>query len=358
MTTAEEQRREAGSLLIVGIESEDLDDADRALVERVQPFGVILFKRNTPSREAVAAIAARVREVAPAAVLAIDHEGGRVQRLPAPFTHFPPALELARKGGPAKASAVGRAHARELRAAGFAIDFAPVLDVHTNPDNPVIGDRAFGTTPEEVIHHALPYAQGLAEGGALGCGKHFPGHGDTATDSHVELPVLGAATHPVERLRRIELRPFARAISQGMPMLMTAHVRCEALDAERPATFSPTVLEDCLRGELGFAGAVVSDDLDMGAVAASGDVGEAAVEATAAGCDLLLVCQKAASVAAAHDALVAALERDAIPKYRMAQVRKRRDRLSKRLRKLAKHEPPADCIGCDDHRRLCEELSA
>lgn len=342
---------------MVGLEEPVLDDEARKLLREVQPLGVILFARNMPDRETLLTLTAALREENPNYLLAIDHEGGRVDRMPSGFTKMPPALQMAACADPGMLRKAGRLHASELRAAGFDVNFAPVLDVHTNPDNPVIGDRSFGTTPEQVIHNALPYLQGLAEGGVIGCGKHFPGHGDTGVDSHLELPSLPARTHTLERLRTLEMRPFARAISDNIPMLMTAHVLCEALDAENPATLSRKVIEECLRRELGYDRVVVSDDMEMGAIVKNYSMGEAAVQAIAAGCDLLLVCRRPELIREAHEGLVRAIESNALEPYRIAEASRRRSKLLERRRKMAKKfRGGTECIGCDEHARLSEAL--
>ncbi len=342
---------------MVGIPGTALDPATIDYLNKINPLGVILFARNTPDLDTVVALVRDLREALPDVLLSIDHEGGRVNRLPGPFTHLPPALTMARKGDPSLLRDAGHLHAAELRAAGFDIDFAPVLDVHTNPDNPIIGDRAFGTTPEEVAHFALPYMQGLAEGGILGCGKHFPGHGDTSTDSHLELPVLPAATHDLRRLRELELRPFARAIAQGVPMLMTAHILVEAFDAELPATLSPKMIDGCLRSELGYKGFVVSDDLEMKAVADRWGVGPSAVAAINAGCDGCLVCVTSEAALEAHAALAAAIENGTIDRYRLSQIAGRRDKLRSRARKFAKLPRDLAAIGSEEHRALLARLA-
>jgi beta-N-acetylhexosaminidase len=180
-----------------------------------------------------------------------------------------------------------------------------VLDVHTNPANPVIGNRAFGVTPEAAARHALAFWRGLRGAGLVGCGKHFPGHGDTRTDSHHELPVVD---HDLARLRAVELAPFAAAARAGMEAFMTAHVLYPALDPDRPATLSRRILTDLLRGELGFRGVIVSDDLGMKAVADRHPIDELAVACIEAGADHLLVREPAARQIAAHEALVRAAE--------------------------------------------------
>jgi beta-N-acetylhexosaminidase len=353
---ANERPVTAGDLLLIGLPGPELDADSRALLDEVRPLGVILFRRNIQSTGQLKKLIADVKEGRPDLLMAIDHEGGRVHRMPADFTHFPPSLVAARSGDPGLMKDLALAHAAELREAGFNLTFSPVLDVHTNPDNPIIGDRAFGTTPEEVIHHALPYAQGLVEGGILPCGKHFPGHGDTALDSHLALPVLPAATHNLQRLRSLELRPFARAIAQGLPMIMTAHVVCEALDPTAPATLSPRVIDGCLRGELGFQGYVISDDLEMKAVHDHYQVGRAAVLSILAGCDGCLVCATPSLIREAHQTLASAIASGEIPAATLAAVARRRDRLLAKARKLAKVAVPAGSIGSPAHAALNARL--
>jgi beta-N-acetylhexosaminidase len=165
--------------------------------------------------------------------------------------------------------------------------FAPVLDVHTNPDNPVIGDRSLATTPDAVARLGWAYAEGLMSAGVLPCGKHFPGHGDTDVDSHYALPTL---PHDLDRLRQVEWPPFRHAVAQGLPSLMTAHVLFPALDPDWPATLSPRLLHDVLREEWGFEGVVCSDDLEMKGVAAHYSLEEIAVQGLKAGVDLFLLC--------------------------------------------------------------------
>ena len=191
-------------------------------------------------------------------MVAIDHEGGRVLRLGEPFTQFPPAAVVGRTRNPDLAYRVGHAMGVELASVGIDLSFAPVLDVHSNPANPVIGDRAFGSDPALVSEMGIALMRGLHDGGVLSCGKHFPGHGDTEKDSHLELPVVRRSRAELEQT---ELVPFRAAIAAGVPMLMSAHVLYPALDPEHPATLSRAILTDLLRGELHFDGVVASDDL-------------------------------------------------------------------------------------------------
>ena len=300
--------RHVGQLLSVGFDGTAAPDDLLARIAAGEVGGVMLFRPNVSSPAQVAALVAGLRGAAPGdtpLLVSIDQEGGLVQRVRAPATEWPPMLSVGAGGDPARTAAVGRALGEELAALGIGWDFAPVLDVHTNPANPVIGNRAFGSDPDAVITHALSFWRGLRAAGLVGCGKHFPGHGDTRTDSHHELPVVA---HDVDRLRAVELAPFAAAARAGMEALMTAHVLYPALDADRPATLSRRIATDVVRGELGFRGVLVSDDLGMKAVADRFPIDELAVGAIAAGCDHLLVRQPAARQQAAFEAIVRAAE--------------------------------------------------
>lgn len=310
-----ELRKDVGRLLWIGFEGTSIDETLRATLEAGDAGGVTLFARNLPkSGDEIDLIALRelndALHTAGAAsgeelLISVDQEGGRVQRIKAPARHYPPMMR-AEPGSDAEAlvalTQLGKRMGAELVEWGFDIDFAPVLDVNTNPANPIIGDRAFGCEPDIVAARALAFASGLEAAGILPCGKHFPGHGDTATDSHLALPRLDFS---LDRLRTIELAPFVKAIAARLPMLMTAHVIFAAVDAEVPATLSRAVVTGILREELGYDGVVVSDDLDMRAVADNFAVGEAAVQAIEAGCDVLLLCRNRAHQEEARDALIA-----------------------------------------------------
>jgi len=300
----------AGQALVAGFGAEGPPPALRQALRQGELGGVILFKRNVGEPEQVAALVDSIAREAPGdqpPLVAVDQEGGRVARLGPPVIQLPPMRRLGEQDDAAATRDAARRLGAQLRALGFTMDFAPVLDVDTNPDNPIIGDRSFGRTPEVVIRHALAFAEGLGEGGVLSCGKHFPGHGDTDLDSHLALPRL---PHDRARLDRIELAPFRAAVGR-IPSIMTAHVVFEALDPGVPATLSRKVVTDLLRGELGYDGVVVSDDLEMKAVSERWGIPEAAVAAVEAGCDVVLVCSQVEACLAAHEALVRRAERDA-----------------------------------------------
>jgi len=316
--------RRIGALLAVGIPGPTIDSDTRRWLEDLQPGCVVLFRRNFVDADRVGELTDALHALASQPLVAIDQEGGRVARLTQPFTKLPAAARIGATGDPQLAYRTGRALARELRCAGVDIDFAPVLDIHSNPRNEVIGDRAFGRTPEVVAEMAIALQRGLLDGGIIPCGKHFPGHGDTIEDSHFALPSCARSRAELEAR---ELRPFRAAITAGLPMIMTAHVVYPALDSSAPATLSPRLVQELLRDELGFEGVIATDDMDMRAVVDGYEPGEAAVLALAAGCDLVLVCQSLATAAQARDAIVAALVAGRLPESRMEEAVARMDHL-------------------------------
>jgi beta-N-acetylhexosaminidase len=303
--------RSVGQRFMVGF---DGCEASADVKRLIRDFGVghaILFARNVDSPEQVAELVRELQATARTArhdvplLVAVDQEGGRVARLRAPWTVWPPLRALGRTGSAALAARVGEALAAELAPCGIRCDFAPVVDVDTNPRNPVIGDRSFGDDPDLVGRLGAAMIGGLQRGGVAACAKHFPGHGDTDVDSHLDLP---AVEHSRSRLEDVELRPFRRAIEADVAMVMTAHVVVRELDDAVPATLSPAVVDGLLRGEMGFGGVVVSDDLRMKAVADRWRPEAAAALAVRAGCDLLPVCADTEAQVEAIEGVVRALE--------------------------------------------------
>ncbi len=346
--------RQCARMLMIGFPGRVADPELLALVDQ-GVYGAILFARNVGTPEQTAALCRALKAHAKRPfILAVDQEGGRVARLRgAPFTALAPMRELGLRGDELLARRVGRLLAHELRAVGFDWDFAPVLDVDTNPKNPVIGDRSFHAGAAEVGRLGVALARGLEDGGVASCGKHFPGHGDTHQDSHHDLPRL---PHDLERLRRLELLPFAEYARAGLASLMTAHVIFEAVDPGVPATMSARVLTGVLRGELGFKGVVVSDDLEMKAIADHYPIEEAMIEGTLAGVDLFLVCHKAELQRRAIFALVAAVKSGRVPHARVLEANQRLDALAQRFA-----HPPEDLLatlGNDAHRSLADGLAA
>lgn len=348
-------RAAVSRLFLSGLPGPTLDADTRRLHAELPFGGVTLFRQNASDPAGMRALVRALHALDPdlPPLVAIDHEGGRVHRLSAPFTHFPAAAVVASHGTTTVRS-VATAMARELAALEIDLTFAPVLDVASNPANPVIGDRSFGTSPDAASGAALAAFRATRAAGLLTCGKHFPGHGDTATDSHHELPVV---TRDRRALARTELPPFRAAIAARIPILMSAHVHYPALDPKLPATLSPTILTGLLRRRYGFRGVIATDDLEMRAIADHWGPGEAAVMALAAGCDLLLFCHRQDWLRIAVAAVEEAVGRGRLAEARIADAHRRVTRLRRWRRAHARREHLA-VIGCAAHRRLAAALRA
>ncbi len=318
--------RLAASLLVVGFPGQEVPAETGALVDR-GISGAIFFKSNIGEPAEIASLTAELKtRAARPFLLCLDQEGGRVARLREGFTRVPPMRQVGAGGDAALAEAIGRILGEECRAVGFDLDFAPVVDVDSNPLNPVIGDRSFGRRAALCGKLGAAMARGIQSAGVAACAKHFPGHGDTTQDSHETLPRL---PHDLARLREVELPPFQALARAGVASMMTAHVVFEALDPALPATLSSKAL-GLLREEIGFQGVLVSDDLEMGAIAERWPVGEAAVQAVLAGCDLLLVCHRADRQVEAIDALRRAAEQDDRIRDRLFEAANRVEKLRRR----------------------------
>lgn len=268
-----------------------LGDHDKRLLSLLKPAGVVLFRANfladTGYEDWLSTHAKLLHDVRQyierdEVLIGIDHEGGGVLRPPAPVTPFAYAREW-----PRQAAEVGRAMGVELRSLGFNVNFAPVVDVNSNPANPVIGQRAFGTTPDAVVPAARAFLDAMQAEGVLGCPKHFPGHGDAAVDLHYSLPVIDIDP---KTFRSRELEAFRHFNDAQTRMIMTAHIVISQIDPGIPATMSKKILQDILRGELGFEGVVVSDDLGMKAISDQLDKPETTIRIVDAGCDLMCMC--------------------------------------------------------------------
>jgi beta-N-acetylhexosaminidase len=341
-----------GDLLALGFEGTALPDEIVDLAAEAGLGGVVLFARNCPSLDAVLTLTAAARALGPDVLVLVDHEGGRVHRLPVPFTRFPAAGAIGAIGDPELAAQVGRAMARELRAAGFDSGLTPVLDCLTDPRSVVIGDRAYAADPEMVAACGVAFIRAVLAEGLVPVAKHFPGHGRTPLDSHLVLPEVPA---PLDELERVELGPFRRALDAGCPAVLVAHVRYLALDAEYPASLSAEITGGLLRGRLGFAGLVLSDDLEMAAVRSGWGVGGAAVRFLAVGGDLALVCREAATRDEAVAEVGRALRTGALPLETASEARGRRAAL-RRWVERTRPRPDMAVIGCAEHRALLAEI--
>ncbi|HEV8539709.1 MAG TPA: beta-N-acetylhexosaminidase [Nitrospiraceae bacterium] len=317
-----------GQLFMLGFTGTSVSPELAELLKEYRPGGLILFARNLEGVEQIVNLTNDLQRLSPGSplLISIDQEGGRVSRLPSGFTIFPPCATVGSCDSTELARQAAAVTASELRAVGINMNMAPVLDVNSNPDNPIIGDRSFSADPAKVSKLGLATITGLQEHRVAACGKHFPGHGDTVADSHKELPVVSASR---ERLEQVELLPFRQVLArghEGLAAIMTAHVLYPSLDAQAPATLSPAILTGLLREQMKFEGLILTDDLEMHAIIDHYGVGEAAVLAVEAGADVLLICKD-------RDRQVAAFQgiRDAAREGRIAPAR-----LDASLRRVAR----------------------
>ncbi len=280
----------AGERFMIGVPGTVVTEGFRAFAKEYGFSDFILFAHNCVSRAQMTDLAADLHAIArhnrgSAALIALDQEGGRVQRLPKDMIDTESAKKLALKGTDAVHGA-GAYIAETMRSMGFNVDLAPVLDIDMQIGNSVIGDRSFGCSPDEVTKNGLAMMEGIRSGGVLPCAKHFPGHGGTAVDTHISLPSIDIG---IDELEEGPLKPFAAAIAAGVPAVMSAHIVFPKIEKDVPATMSKTLLTGLLREKMGFDGLIITDDLEMGAVATGGKCEDAALGALRAGADLALV---------------------------------------------------------------------
>lgn len=322
-------RDRIGQLFMLGFTGKTLTQELTDYFNDLKPGGVILFARNLENPSQIVELTNGLQKLArpEPLLIAIDQEGGRVSRLPNGFTIFPPCAWFGECNSSEMAYAAAAVTAKELRAVGINMNMAPVLDVHTNPQNPIIGDRAVSGDPDQCGALALAIMRGLQDNRVVACGKHFPGHGDTSADSHLELPTVQASA---ERLQQVELKPFAHVIPHGLASIMTAHVMYPALDPQWPATLSSPILTGLLRTQLRFNGFIITDDLEMRAIVDHHGIEDAGLRALQAGADMLLICKDPVRQVKAMEAVLQAVDRGEISSdrimaslNRLAQVKRR-----------------------------------
>ena len=349
----------AGQHLMAGFEGVA---APASLIERVRAGrigGVILFKRNIESAAQTAALIASLQAAALASPLeapllvGIDQEGGRVSRLSPDFTIFPAARGFGDSGNPALAREAAQITGAELEATGVNVNFAPAVDILTNPECAVIGDRAYGTTPEVVTSMGEAATAGLQEAGVAACAKHFPGIGEMAPDPHKELPTSRLT---LEDLRARELTPFQHLIRRAPPAcVMVAHAVFEKIDEAAPASLSPIFLQEVLRGELKFRGVAITDDLDMGAI---DNPAEAALQSIVAGADVALICHAEEAQERAVDAIARAIGDGSLPPEQEEASSERIRRLKESYCRPNWRAEMLEVIGCAAHREARERILA
>ncbi|MGO4544049.1 beta-N-acetylhexosaminidase [Paenibacillus sp. 2TAB23] len=279
-----------GQLVLVGVEGTTLQAPTTELIDTYHVGGFILYKNNitNPNQTLKLLNALKERNTKNEAPLwlSIDQEGGKVSRMPDDFVKIPPAATIGKRDNAAYTREVGSALGTEVRSLGFNMDFAPVLDINSNPDNPVIGNRSFGTDAKTVTTHGIETMKAIQSEQVAAVVKHFPGHGDTSVDSHLDLPVVNKS---MAELQAFELLPFKEAIKQKADAIMVAHLLIPKLDKTYPASLSKTIVTDLLREELGYDGVVITDDMTMGGITEHFDVGESAVRSIQAGTDIILI---------------------------------------------------------------------
>lgn len=282
-----------GQMIIAGIDGYTINENEKKLIQDYHIGGFILFGRNIENPEQLLEINNSLKSENSInkipLFISVDEEGGRISRIPKEIKNLPSNLEIGKINNEEFSYEIGMLLAEKVKAFGFNMNFTPVLDINSNPKNPVIGDRAFGSKAELVSNLGYQTMMGIKFGGVVPVVKHFPGHGDTSVDSHIGLP---SVENDLERLNGFELIPFETAINKGAECVMVAHILLPKIDAENPATLSTVIITNILRKQLNFDGVVITDDMTMGAISKNYDLATAAVRAVKAGNDIVLVAHK------------------------------------------------------------------
>ncbi|MHA0856110.1 beta-N-acetylhexosaminidase [Paenibacillus sp. CMAA1364] len=279
-----------GQLVLVGMDGTINNKDSQTFIEEYHIGGFIFYKDNIESKEQALQLMNDLKQTNVVNKIplwmSLDEEGGRVTRMPKDFNKLPTNREIGKKNDVTLSNEIGQLLAKELKGFGLNMNFAPVLDIHSNPNNPVIGDRSFGSKIEVVSRLGIATMQGMESEGIVPVVKHFPGHGDTSVDSHIGLPVVN---HSLDRLREFELKPFQDAINQEAEVVMIAHILMPQIDQDHPASLSKIMISDILRDELGFTGVVMTDDMTMGAIVENYDLQQSSVQTILAGSNIVLV---------------------------------------------------------------------
>lgn len=282
-----------GQMLLVGIDGTILDANAKKMITQDKVGGIILYAANIKDLKGMVSLVNSLKKnnsTNPVPLfMSVDQEGGKVSRMPAEFATIPSNGVVGASNNATAAQTMGTLLAREILSAGFNMNFAPVLDINSNPDNPVIGDRSFGSSASKVIKLGIAEMQGIESEGIVPVVKHFPGHGDTSVDSHLELPVVNKTA---AQLAKLEWLPFQAAIKADADAVMVAHILFPKLDPNKPASLSDVIIGKQLRGDMGFKGVVITDDLTMGAITKHFNLGNAAVDTVKAGSDILLIAHE------------------------------------------------------------------
>lgn len=347
-----------GQHMIVGLAGQSLTSDEKKFITENNIGGVVLMGRNCVEPKQIRDLCAEIQSLrhkmadrAPL-FIGIDMEGGRVHRLKPPFTQWPPLKKIGDLDAPTAAFHFTQKLGAELMAIGINLDFAPCIDVYTNPKNTVIGDRAISTDPYQVEKMSSALVRGFIKAGVISCVKHFPGHGNTIVDSHEELPVEES---DLKRLHEVELVPFKKALRSRTEMVMTSHILFKNIDPKWPVTFSELFLKKMIREEFKYRGLIITDDLDMKAMLNHYSREQIPVNAFKAGADMLLYCNDPSSPVIAVEAVTSAIAQGQLDK---AQLENSRSRILdlKKIKLLQPDPRPIDeammVIGCEEHMSL------
>lgn len=288
------------------------------MIQKYHAGGIILFRNNIANPDQMLSLINSLKLLnsknEAALFISVDEEGGRISRMPEQLEKLPANETIGKIFDPQLSYNIGGVLAYELKAFGFNMNFAPVIDISSNPKNTVIGDRAFGSEPNVVSTLGVQTMKGLQMGGVISVVKHFPGHGDTLVDSHIGLPTVD---YDMSRLESFELKPFQAAIENKADAVMIAHILMKAIDPNNPASISKAVITDLLRNRMGFTGVVITDDMTMGAIIENYKIGNAVVKSVDAGSDIILVCHGVENQMNAINALKTSVKNGSITEERL-----------------------------------------
>ena len=351
-----------GQHLFIGISGHSLTHEEKKFILENDIGGICLFGRNVSEPAQVYDLCSEIQSLSKQQYskaplfIGIDMEGGRVHRLKPPFTQWPALKYLGDLDAPTVSYHFANMMGTELRSVGINLDFAPCVDTYSNPQNTVIGDRAVSTDPEMVAKHASALIRGYIKSGIITCAKHFPGHGNTLVDSHLDLPIEHAA---MDRLNEFELIPFMKSFRSKVDMVMTSHIQFPNVDPKWPVTLSEHFIKDILRDQCAYKGLVITDDLGMKAMSDHFGINEVPVQALKAGVDLLLYCNDPEVPPQAYEAILDALAQGVLSESEMAKTYKKimsfkKDRLDI-ANPFTKSEALAIC-GSSEHRELANNI--
>lgn len=309
-----------GQLVISGVDSTSIDSTIENLIQKKYISGVILFNRNISNAQQLLNLTNSIKNINKSnnipLFISVDEEGGIVSRLPNEFIKLPKNSYIGKINSSTFSYEVGKSIGKELSSLGYNMDFAPVMDINSNPKNPVIGSRSFGNNKEIVTKLGIETMKGLQSENIISVIKHFPGHGDTSVDSHIGLPIVN---NDLTRLNNLELVPFKSAIKNGADVVMVSHILLPKIDSEYPASLSSKITTDLLRKELNFDGVIITDDMTMGAITENYDIGDASVKSLLAGSDIILVCHDYNNVTKVLKSIKTAIKNNTLSEQRINQ---------------------------------------